>query len=341
METMRAAIFEKVGTLIVKEVPIPKINSEDEILLKVNAVSVCGTDVHIVAVPPGYTATDNTILGHELVGTVMEKGALVTNVEIGDHVVVNPNNYCGCCSYCRKNMPNLCQNIEPLGIDYDGAFAEYCVVKGKVAYKISKDVSFNAAACAEPLACAINGLNKVNIKPGDSVAIVGAGPIGMMIAMLVKASGAGKIYHLEVAPYRISFLKNLNVVDRVINPIEEDAQKIIKDELETGVDFVFDVTGSQICSSLNLVRRGGTVVLFGVNKNSVSNLAQSVITTNEVSVIGTWLANATFPQAVKVLEQKVIDVEKLVTDVIPLKEIHNGIEKLAKGQAVKVIVKMD
>lgn len=335
---MRAAVFEKAGEFQVKDVEEPKLTTEDEILIEVEACSICGTDVHITADPPAYIATDGTILGHEFCGIVKEKGRNVHHLETGDRVVVNPNNYCGTCVFCRKNLPNQCENIEALGIDYDGAFARYCVVNARVAYKISKAVSPEAASCAEPLACAINGLNKVDIKPGDTAAVIGAGPIGLIIAMLLKRSGISKLYILETAPYRESFTEKLDL-GRVINPLKESAADLVYKETKIGVDFVFDVTGSQIASSLELVRKDGTIVLFGVNKTARKEIAQCEITTKEVRLLGTWLANATFPQAVRILEDHVIDIEDLITDVYGLEDIYEGMEKLRKGQAVKVVIK--
>lgn len=335
---MRAAVFEAEGILTVKDIPLPVIEKPDQVILKVEATSICGTDIHITAVPPGYMATPNTVLGHEFVGTVVDMGKDVRHIQIGDRVVVNPNNYCGVCAYCRKNMPNECENIEALGIDYDGAFAEYCRVSGKVAYKISEEVPVDVAACAEPLACAVNGLKKVKVIPGDTAVVIGGGPIGLMLAMLLKASGAGRIFLLEVAPYRIEFAKKLRIAE-VLNSIEQDAAGIIKEATGIGADIVYDVTGSQFRAAVNLVRKGGSVVLFGVNKRAVANIAQCEITTKEISVLGTWLANATFPEAVRILEEKVIDVESLITDVIPLERIKEGIEKLARGRAVKVNVR--
>lgn len=335
---MKAAVFEKVGVFGVKEVEMPKIQRPDQVLIEVEACSICGTDVHITANPPGYIATEGTTLGHEFCGIIKDKGENVNQLEIGDRVVVNPNDYCGKCVYCRKNLPNQCQHIEALGIDYNGAFAKYCVVTDKVAYKISKEVDADVAACAEPLACAINGLNKVDIKPSDSAVVIGAGPIGLIIAMLLKKSGISKLYILETAPYRIDFAKGLQLGE-VINPMEENAVEKIEKETEIGADFVFDVTGSQIVTSIELVRKDGTIVLFGVNKQARKEIAQCEITTKEVQVLGTWLANATFPQAVKILEENTIDMKALITDVYPLDQITEGMEKLRKGQAVKVIIK--
>ena len=337
-KTMLAAVFEKAGYFDVKEHPIPELINDDDIIVQVDAVSICGTDVHITAVHPRYEATEGTILGHEICGTVVEKGSRVSHLDIGDRIVVNPNNYCGNCVYCRKNLPNECEHIEALGIDYDGGFAKYVRINSKVAYKISKDVDVCVASCAEPLACAINGLNKVSVSPSDSVVIIGSGPIGLMIAMLLKASGATKIYILETSDYRNQFAKNLKL-GTVLNPLKDDVRSIIYADTEIGADLVFDVTGSQFSSSVDYVRKGGSVVLFGVNKLAHAEIKQSEITTKELKVFGTWLANATFPTAVKVIEDGRINIGSLITDVIPLTDIKSGIEKLAKGQAVKVIVK--
>lgn len=336
---MKAAVFEAVGNLVIKEVEAPAIQRPDQVLIEVEACSICGTDVHITADPPGYLATPGTILGHEFCGIVRDKGPNVDQVEIGDRVVVNPNDYCGKCVYCRKNLPNECEHIQALGIDYDGAFAKYCVVSDKVVYKISKEVDAGVAACVEPLACAVNGLNKVNVKPGDSAVVVGSGPIGLMIAMLLHKSGIDRLYLLETSEKRVEFAKKLGIA-RVINPITENAHEIVYSETGIGADFVFDVTGSQIVNSVDLARKGASVVLFGVNKKARQEIGQHEITTKELKVLGTWLANATFPEAVKIVETGAIDIRSLITDEITLDELHQGIAKLARGEAIKVIVRL-
>lgn len=335
---MKAAVFEREGILTLKEVEKPKIEAQDQILIEVEACSICGTDVHITATPPGYIATPGTTLGHEFCGHIVETGSGVQTLKVGDRVVVNPNNYCGNCTFCRKNLPNLCENIEALGIDFDGGFAKYCRVSEKVAHKISEHVPAELAACAEPLACAINGLNKVHVIPGSTAVVVGSGPIGLMITLLLKSAGVGQIFLLEAAPWRIAFAQNLNIAT-VIDSIHEDAYSEIMKATQIGADYVFDVTGTQIMSCINYARKGGQVVLFGVNKKAKIQIMQSEITTKEISVSGTWLANTTFPAAVNVLERNCINIAPLITDVISLDKISDGIEKLRRGQAVKVIVK--
>lgn len=164
-EKMLAAVFKGEGNLILEEVNIPIISKNDEVLIKVDAVSICGTDVHIVEIPPGYIASPDTILGHELTGIVEKIGSGVKTIEIGDSVVVNPNDYCCVCKYCKINLPNHCENIAALGIHVNGGFAKYCKVTEKVCHKISNSVLSEETTFAEPLACVINGTEKIKAQP--------------------------------------------------------------------------------------------------------------------------------------------------------------------------------
>jgi threonine dehydrogenase-like Zn-dependent dehydrogenase len=290
-----------------------------------------------VAVPPGYIATPNTILGHEFCGTVVDKGEAVPHLEVGDRVVVNPNDYCGVCTYCRKNLPNECESIAALGIHVDGAFAEYCRVSGKVAYRIAQAVPVGEAACAEPLACVINGTNKVRVQPGETTAVIGAGPIGLMMAMMFKASGAGKVLIAERAPYRLEYARRLGI-GRVVDANTEDVKDVILAETGIGADVVADVTGSQLATAIAAARKGGRVLVFGVNTRATAQFPQSEVTFKELQVLGTWLANATFPEAVRVLESGVLNIGGLITATMPLSEVCQGIETLARGEAVKIVV---
>jgi L-iditol 2-dehydrogenase len=311
--TMQAAVFEGEGKLTLKAVPVPSVERPDQVLLKVEAVSICGTDVHIVAVPPGYIATPNTILGHEFCGTVVDKGEAVPHLEVGDRVVVNPNDYCGVCTYCRKNLPNQCERIAALGIHVNGA-------------------------CAEPLACVVNGTQKTRLQPGETAVVIGLGPIGMMMAMMFKASGAGKLITGERAPYRLDYARKLGL-GRVVDVSRENLKAVVLEETGIGADVVSDVTGSQLAAAVDLARKGGRVMVFGVNTRATAQFPQSEVTFKELQVLGTWLANATFPEAVRILESRILDIGGLITDTIAMSDLHRGLQTLARGEAVKIIVR--
>ncbi len=336
---MLAAVFEGEGKLVLKDVPEPKITKPDEVLIEVEMAGICGTDVHILSVPPGHPATPGVILGHEYVGTVIEKGSEVTNVEVGDRVVIDPNLTCGVCRYCRRGMPNMCENFTTLGIFLNGGFAKYNVAPARAVYKISKDVPLKRAALAEPLSCVVNGISKLDWLVGRNVVILGAGPIGLLFLMMFRAQGAGKTIILELAEYRINKAKELGA-DIVVNPKEEDAKRIVLQETGgLGADIVVDAVGSLLPNALELVRHGGTVLLFGMNQNARPQVQQFAITRYEVKVLGTYISLFSFPSTVAVLESGKVELERMVTHVLELKDIREGIELMRRGEAIKILVK--
>ncbi len=188
---MLAAVFEGEGRLSLKQMPVPTIQRPDDVLLQVEGAGICGTDVHILEVPPGHPATPGAILGHEYVGQVLEIGAGVKNLRPGDRVVVAPNLYCGLCAYCRAGRPNQCQDFTTLGIYLNGGFARYNLAPERACHKIKPDLPTDEAVFTELLSCVIGGTERVRLQPGESVAVLGAGPVGLMFALAFKAAGAG------------------------------------------------------------------------------------------------------------------------------------------------------
>ena len=197
-EKMLAAVFEGKGQLMLREVPVPQVEKANEVVLRVEAASICGSDVSILSIPSQHPANVNTILGHEFMGRVIETGKDVKHVEKGDTVVAAPNLSCGLCRYCRKGMPDMCDNFTTLGIFVDGGFAEYSKTPAKALHKISNRVSPEQAILVEPLSCVVNAMNKLGIKPGEAIVILGAGPMGLLFVQMVKVAGASKIIVSEI-----------------------------------------------------------------------------------------------------------------------------------------------
>lgn len=336
-EKMRAAVFEGNGVLSICEVDKPTIRKPDDVIVQIEMCSICGTDVHIMSVPPGYIAEPGTILGHELVGKVVEAGDKVRSLKPGDRIVSNPNDYCGVCEYCQKNLPNLCENIIPMGIGANGGFAEYVRVSEKVAHKISDNLPSEIAAFAEPLACLVNGKNKIPVSPGDSVLVMGAGAIGLLFVQIMKACGAYPVIVSEPAPLRREYAKKCGA-DYVVDPLAEDLEAFVKSIVRIGADYAIDVVGSQIMTGVNAVRKGGTVLLFGFNAHAKPEVPQYMITNREVAVLGTWIANASFPTAVKILESGVLDLNPLITHTLPLEKTAEGIEILRRGEGIEILI---
>lgn len=336
-KTMRAAVFAGEGTLEIRRVPVSALEKDTEILVRVEACSVCGTDVHILSVPPRYPARPGVILGHELVGEVVAAGSGVSSLRIGDRVVCNPNEYCGICRYCRKNLPNLCEHIRPLGIEVDGGFAEYVKLSEACAYKIPSDLSAEAAMFAEPLACVLNGTHKLRVQPGESVLILGAGPIGLLLAQVLKSAGAGPLLVSEPSALRRKFAIECGA-DAAIDPTQEDLHAAVLERTGVGADYVIDMTGSLLPAAVENARKGGTVLLFGVNTAAQASVRQSEVTQKEISVLGTWLANASFPEAVSLLGSGLLHVERLVTHRCTLDGLEEAVNLLRQGEAVKILV---
>lgn len=334
---MLAAVFEGKGRLNLKEVLTPEIKKPDEVLLQVERASICGTDMRILEVPPGHPATEGVILSHEYTGKVLEVGEAVTQFKKGDRVVVDPNITCGNCSYCKMGIPNMCENMTTLGIFINGGFARYNVAPAKVLHKVSPDLLSELAVFTEPLSCVVSATQRLKVHPGEVVVVLGAGPIGLLFIQMFKASGAGKIVVSEILEYRAKFAYESGA-SRVVNPLKDNLERIVKEETVVGADVVVDAVGTLVKSAIAIVRRGGRILLFGQNYQARAQVAQNDITKNELTLMGSFIARFTFPFAIKIIESKVLDLEKLITHRLPLEDVHKGIETMRKGEAIKVII---
>lgn len=335
---MKAAVFKKEGVLTVQDKPIPEIVEPDEVLIKVLTCSVCGTDVHMTSVPAGYPAKPGTILGHELVGRIEKTGDKVKTLRIGDKVVVNPNDYCGVCDMCKANLPNHCRAMKAMGIEFNGGFAEYVKTTEKVVYKIPDSLDTEIAAFAEPLACALNAYSKLNVKPASSAVVIGAGPIGLLFIQIIKASGAYPIISIEPNERRRNVAINCGA-DFAIDPMNENtSERVQQITAGRGADNVFDVVGSQLATAIELVAKRGNVVLFGNNAMACANIKQSTVTYKEARIIGSWLANATFPQAVELLDSGKLSLKPLITHRYQLDDVVEAIETMRQGDGIEVLV---
>ncbi len=335
--TMKAAVFEGEGKLTIKQVPIPEIRQPDEVLLKVEAGSICGTDCHILSVPPGHPATAGSILCHEYLGRVEAVGTAVTHLKPGDRVAVDPNLTCGLCPYCRIGMPNMCENMTTLGIFMDGGFAPWNVAPAKALHPISQTLPVDLAIFAEPLSCVVNGANRLALRPGENVVILGAGPIGLYYTALLKLNGAGRVIVVEINDFRAAKAKEMGA-DVIINPKTENVRDVVMGLTSVGADAVVDCVGSLVNDAVGIARRGAKILLFGMNSNARCEFTQNTVTRNELQIIGTYIANSTFPATIKLLESGRLPLEKLVTHRIGLDDIPEGVAAMKKGDAIEVIV---
>jgi 2-desacetyl-2-hydroxyethyl bacteriochlorophyllide A dehydrogenase len=332
---MRAAVFEGEGRLSLTERPIPSIREPGEILLEVEACGVCGTDLQILATPPGHPATPGTILGHEFVGHIVETGPSVTQVSVGDRVIIDADPKCGVCDPCRMGRPADCEGVVAIGIFRDGALASHVVAPAGAAHPISGEVPAALAALAEPLACVVNAGRKAALRPGESAVILGAGAIGCLFLALFRASGAGTVTVVEPNPERAAVAHAMGA-DAVVAP--DDLAGELAALMPAGAEVVVDAVGSLFGTAVEVVARGGRIVLFGMNANVRPPIHQVEITERSLTVMGSYISNFTYPEAIRLLESGRLDLEPMVSAVMPLSRVAEGLDRLRSGSATKVVI---
>jgi 2-desacetyl-2-hydroxyethyl bacteriochlorophyllide A dehydrogenase len=333
---MQAVVFHGDGKWGVEAALLPRINADDDVLLRVERASICGTDIHILATPPGHPATPGSILGHEYVATVAETGAGVTHLKPGDRVVIDPNITCGLCQYCRLGMTNVCERMTTLGIFRHGGLAEFTLAPAKALHKLSHDVPPERATLAEPLSCVLHAFEKAALTPGESVVILGAGPIGLMFLLLGKTAGAGKVLLVEPVEFRRRTAEAFGA-DGVFDPKTDNVAAEIKVATSVGADVVIDAAGTLLPEALQLVRPGGRVILFGINQHAGREFNQYFTTRYEVTILGSFIQRTEFPKVVRLLEAGILPLEKLVTHRLALNQIGEGFEAMRAGEAIKVV----
>ena len=339
MSTMLAAVFEGDGVLNVKQVPKPQIVKPDDVLIKVGAASICGSDLHVLHVPPGQYAKPGTILGHEYFGYVEEVGSAVTNYKPGDKVVVDNMQKCHVCPTCLEGHDNLCPDVVIYGQTIDGGFAQYCVVKAAQLLPMPESVPSYLAAQTEPLACVMNGMKKINPTPTDNVTIFGMGPIGLTFIRAMKAYGVKRLAVCEMSEARRKKALECGA-DLAIDPSTQDVEAELRKAWGDTCDIIVDAVGvgAVFSQAVNLLKMGGRLLIFGQNANAMSQVPPAVIVRNELTIMGTYCPHHTFPLAIKMLQDPSLELERIISHKLELKDIKQGIELLNTQQASRVIV---
>lgn len=336
---MKSAVFYKEKDLRIEEAvkPSPK---QGELLIKVMACGVCGTDVHIFNGDEGAAATPlKTILGHEFSGIVEAVGEGVKGFSVGDRVCVDPNKLCNECYYCKNGMGHFCEDIIGIGTTIDGGFAEYCVIPQSQAYKISDETTYEAAAMTEPVACCVHGIDMCNISCGDSVVIIGGGMIGMIMLQLAKLSGAGKLIMLEPVKEKREIAERLGA-DICIDPTTEDAAEALKNNGVERAAVVIECVGKvkTMEEALRLAGKNSTVMLFGLTApDDVMKIKPFDIFKKEITLKASFINPYTQKRALELIDSKKIDVSSIVYDVLPLEklpEVLDSAELRAKGKYI-------
>ena len=333
---MKAYVFTEPNKIIVEDRNIPRIN-DNEVLVKIKAAGICGTDIEIFR--GRRKVKTPIILGHEASGVAVEVGSKVNNINVGDRLVIEPTITCGYCIMCRRGLTNLCLNKENLGVTQDGVFTEYVKIPSKYAWKLPENISFEVAAIIEPFSVILHALRQVNILPSDNILIVGGGPIGAITALTLKSMNMD-IAVQEINPIRRELLSKIGIKE-VYDVTETDIKKMIN-ECFNGeyADIVIDAVGtpSSFRQSLNLIRPGGTILVIGLGAHEASFDVYKIVR-GELKIRGIVVYLSEFNDAIKMISKSKIDLDKIITHILPMNKIIEGFQLGIKGECLKVILK--
>ncbi len=330
----------KPGDVRIEDVEIPKAG-KGEVLIKVNKSGVCGTDY--ILYQGAYYANFPIIFGHEYSGEIIELGKCVENFKVGDRVIVDPNIVCHKCYFCKIGEEHLCENLITLGIHRNGGFAEYSVVPETNIFKLPPNLSFEAGALAEPVACAIRGIEVAKIKHGDTVVILGAGGMGNLVMQLASIAGASNIIVSEPIKKRREIASEYGA-NHVIDPINENIKKEVKKIKYCGADVVIDCSGkSKVAeTTLHLARRGGHIVWFGVcPKGETIPITPFDVNENEFFISGSFNNPYTQLKAIELLASGKVRISKLVNPKISLDDFNRVWEIFGGPDTMRIMVDME
>lgn len=313
-----------------------------QVLVENRACGICGTDVHIYHGEKGSAeVVPPIVLGHELSGIVADIGSQVEGLKVGDHVTIDPNIYCGLCMPCRMGKKQNCENLFALGVNVNGGFAEYSVCPDTQCFKVRDDLDLDVAAMAEPLACAVHGIDSVGIKPGQVVLVVGGGTIGLLMVQLAKLSGASTVILSEPVEMRRKIGLEVGA-DAVINPLEEDITERIHAICgRMGVDVVIECVGKEfaVMQAIKAAGFGANILLFSVPAvDATIQLPLFDIYRKELHIMGSMINPDTHQRAVNLLNAGRLKVKELITHTYDLEHLDEAIHMQMSSESIKVIV---
>jgi threonine dehydrogenase-like Zn-dependent dehydrogenase len=313
-------------------------------VIEVRAAGLCGTDLSLYhwseSMVRQYRPKPPLVFGHEFSGVVAEVGAGVTSLHVGDRVTANPIMYCGQCYYCKSGRHSICDDRPILGLRLNGCFSRFVAVRQENVYPVPTEVSFEVAAMSEVLCVALHALDRIPVGPGDTVAVVGAGPLGFLILLAARAAGASRLVMTGLGADR----------DRLKIAIGLGAHAIVVDEADPsvaiqhltrglGADVAFECTGhaSGVPQALSVVRKGGRIGVLGLG-NTDSSFNTAILSYREVELIGVRAYDPkTWHRSYDVLGSRQFPLEDLVTHRLPLEEAGRGIELMTSRQGLKIM----
>ncbi len=335
--TQRVSVLDTELRLRVEERPVPA-PEPGEVLIRVRSVGICGSDIHYFEHGriADFVVESPLVLGHEASGEIVALGQGVTNLSIGDRVALEPGVPCGSCTQCRAGRYNLCPDVHFFATPpVDGAFAEYVTLPRAFAHRVPDNVSFDAAALLEPLSVGVWACQKGDVRLGTRVLITGAGPVGVMAALVARANGATQITLSDVNPQRLARAAELgfDVVDA--------QSQALPDVVEADVLIECSGAAPAIVDGIRCVAPAGKVVLVGMSPTAMVELPVGVIQGRELWITGTFRYAHTYPTAVTLAASGAVDLDALVSQTFGLDEVEQALTYSRQDPAaMKVVVRV-
>lgn len=333
---MKALVMHEYGKLSYEDVADPT-PGKGEVLIRLKACSVCGSDVHGLDGSTGRRRPP-VIMGHEASGIIEELGEGVSNYKVGDRVTFDSTIYCNECDMCKAGKVNLCRSRRVLGVSCEeynqpGCFAEYVAVPEYILYAIPDNVTYVQAAMIEPLSVAYHAATRTKIHPGDTVVVIGVGTIGLLTVQVVKSFGAEKIIAVDIDDARLELAK-ANGATHGVNSRKEGAQEeIIAISGGDGVDIAIDATGIEATANMCIksVHTDGSVILIG-NVAPTINFPLQYVVTRQISLFGSCASAGEYPQCLELISQGKVEVDSMISRLVPLAEGDYWMQKIYRRE---------
>lgn len=343
---MKVAVMDGIGKMSYTNRPIPT-PKENEVLVKLEYVGICGSDMHYYETGAigDYVVEPPFVLGHEPGGVVVEVGSAVKHLQIGDRVALEPGKTCGHCEFCKTGRYNLCPDVVFFATPpVDGVFQEYVAHEADLCFKLPEQVSTLEGALIEPLAVGFHAANQGNAHAGQTAVVMGAGCIGLVSMMALKAEGVSKVYVVDIMQKRLEKALELGA-DGVINGKELDSiEEVRRLTNGAGCDLVIETAGTEFttCQCIHMTKKGATIVLVGYSKTGTMTLPMSLALDKELTFKTVFRYRHIYPMAIEAVASRKVNLRGIVTDIFDFDDIQTAMDKSISDKAniVKAVVRI-
>jgi L-iditol 2-dehydrogenase len=342
---MKALVLKDYRRLMVEDVPTPPVGP-DEVLVRVRACGICGSDVH------GFDGSTGRrrppiIMGHEAAGEVAATGTAVSRWKTGDRVTMDSTIFCGRCWHCLRGELNLCDERRVLGVSCeayrrDGAFAEFVAVPERILHRIPDALTFEQSAMTEAVSVAVHAVRNARLEAGSAVAVVGTGMIGLLVVQVLKSTGCRQVIAIDLDGGRLELARKLGATSAINSGSVSPGAAVGQLTSGRGADIVFEVVGlaSTLATALECVRKGGRVILIG-NLHAKAELPLQAVVTREISLVGSCASSGEYPESLGLIASGKVNVDAFISAAAPLGEGPSWFERLYAGEKglMKVVLR--